>query len=332
MTSKAAWIAAILIAAFVAVIVIKVLVFPSPTEPTSATRKPGFMDLIEMEAPITDILVRTPQGPGNAGDDYSRAVAAYRDNKRIIPKPTPAVKASIAIMNEDTLDAMTQIYRHVSAGAARKDMKYLAVHTPGKLRVSPHLKEVTPLLRAAETVDLLASYHLANNRRKQAEAIYKDLMIMGRHMVNARSHIDMVNSGTLIQFDAMQGLVRTYQSMETKDKNFKKRRLAALHEYFTALKNFDGRYGNKLGVLWNVRPNPGDVFNIARNDKDRAWRVQAILCMGILRYTASNPSDTQRNNEMIEKYLNSSDPLEAAAAKAAKELSKADFNQLATAE
>jgi hypothetical protein len=332
MTSKAAWIAGILIAAFIAVVVVKALVFPSPTEPTSATRKPGFMDLIEMEAPITDILDRTPQGPGNAGDDYSRAVAAYHDNEQIIPKPTPAVKASITIINEDAVDAMTEIYRHVSAGAAKKDMKYLAVHTPGKLRVSPYLKEVTPLLRAAESVDLLARHLLANNRRKQAEAIHKDLLIMGRHMVNARSHLDMVNSGTLIQFDAMQGLVRAYDSMETKDKNFKKRRLAALREYFAALNEFDRRYGTKLEVLWKVRPNPGDVFNIARNDKDHAWRVQAILCMGILRYTASNRNDTRRNNEMIEKYLNSSDPLEAAAAKAAKELSKADFNQLATAE
>ena len=77
-------------------------------------------------------------------------------------------------------------------------------------------------------------------------------------------------------------------------------------------------------------PNPGDVFNVAENDKDRSWRIQAILSLGIVKFTATKRGDLRRVRKIIDKNVAGDDPLAAAAAKAAKELTARQFNQLGT--
>ena len=326
MSTKFGWIAAGLFALAIGGFILKQTVFPSPTRPSITTRRTGFMDRIEVDASITDILGALPTGGGNAGDDYHQAVTIYLAAKQAIEDAIIDLGKGADTGHEDALAALNGMYGHISSGAKKKEMKYLLVHAPKELRVGRKLPEIETLSEVAACMDLLAFYNLANNRLRQAEAIYKDLMIMGWHMAAARSHYHMVTTGFGIQRMGAQGLQSVYRTMGG---SFKQR-VEALEEYRSAARETGYAYTEKLDLLWKTKPHPGDVFNIAENDKDRAWRVQGVLAMGILRYTTGRRGDTKYNTRLLEEFAKDKDPLLAAAAKAARELTEPEFNLLGT--
>jgi hypothetical protein len=83
-------------------------------------------------------------------------------------------------------------------------------------------------------------------------------------------------------------------------------------------------------LILGTDPNPGDIFYTIDNDKDRCWRIRCIAMLGLIKYTASHSrGDSNAVEQYIGRFLNSSDPYEAAAAKAAKDLTKEQFRQLA---
>jgi len=326
MSTKFGWIAAGLFVLAIGGFIVKQTVFPSPTRPSPATRRTGFMDRIEVAASITDILGALPIGGGNAGDDYHQAVTIYLGAKQAIEDAIIDLGKGADTGHEDALAALNAMYGHISSGAKKKEMKYLLVHAPKELRVGWKLPEIGTLSEVAGCMDLLAAYHLENNRPRQAEAIYKDLMVMGWHMTGARSYYHMVTAGFGTQMTSAEGLATVYRAMGG---SFE-RRVQALREYHSAVREAEGIYGDKLGVLWKPKPHPGDVFNIVENDKDRAWRVQAVLAMGMLRYTADKRGDKKYNTKLLEELARDKDPLLAAAAKAAGKLTEPEFNVLGT--
>jgi len=326
MSMKFGWIAAGLFVLAIGGFILKQLVFPSPTRPSAATSRTGFMDRIEVAASITDLIGALPTGGGNAGDDYHQAVAIYLGAKQAIEDAIIDLGKGADTGHEDALAALNGMYGHISSGAKKKEMKYLLVHTPKELRIGWKLPEIEMLSEVGGCIDLLAAYHLENNRPRQAEAIYKDLMIMGWHMAAARSYYHMVTAGFGTQMTAAEGLQSVYRAMGG---SFEQR-VQALQEYRSAALDASRTYGDKLDVLWKTKPHPGDVFNIVENDKDRAWRVQAVLAMGMLRYTASGRGDKKYNTGLLEEFTRDKDPLLAAAAKAARELTEPEFNLLGT--
>lgn len=80
-------------------------------------------------------------------------------------------------------------------------------------------------------------------------------------------------------------------------------------------------------VFRKSRLDAGDIWNIAENDKNRAWRIQAILAMGLIKFTHASEANTARNNAMLERFLNSKDPLEKAAAQAQEPIPKTTSTQ-----
>ena len=326
MSMKVGWIAAGLFVLAIGGFILKQMVLQSPTRPSAATRRTGFMDRIEVAASITDVIGALPTGGGNAGDDYHQAVTTYLAAKQAIEDAIIDLGKGSDTGHEDALAALNGMYGHISSGAKKKEMKYLLVHAPKELRVGWKLPEIETLGEVGGCMDLLAAYNLKNNRPRQAEAIYKDLMIVGWHMTGARSYYHVVTAGFGTQMTAAEGLATVYRAMGG---SFKQR-VQALREYHSAVREADGIYGDKLNVLWKTKPHPGDVFNIAENDKDRAWRVQAVLAMGMLRYTADGRGDKKYNTRLLEKFARDKDPLPAAAAKAASELTEPEFNLLGT--
>jgi hypothetical protein len=86
-------------------------------------------------------------------------------------------------------------------------------------------------------------------------------------------------------------------------------------------------------VIWGIEsawrcPHPGDVFNLAANHADRAIRVEAIVVLGIIRHGQIGRGDQRTVRKLIDKYLESSDELEAAAAKAAHEMTQEDLRMM----
>ena len=313
----------------VAGVIVKVFVFPSTDAPTRETSKSGFMDVIEVDAKITDVLGAAPSGTGDAAEHYARAIELFFTNYDIIEDAAAALAGGDAQGCAEALKTLDEIRGHIGNGAKQASMKYLARHASGKLQVSKRQEDVERLGQTVDALKILGDYYIANNRLKDANAMYRDMFVVGWHMIEAHSHMHMALYGQDIAATALSGMSKSIERGLDKDTDYERR--APLHAYLGALNEFRSVYEEKSMVFHKVRLEAGDIWNIAENDKDRAWRVQAILGMGLMRFThESSKANTARNNETIEKFLNSEDPLEKMAAQAAKAYTEIDFNQAGT--
>jgi len=308
--------------------VIKTLVFPSPDASTPATGKADFLEVIEVEAKITDVLDAEPSGSEDAGEHYAQAVKVFHDNKEIILDGTVEIGKGDATGHAAALKAFEDIRMHIGNGAKQAEMTYLCKHTPAKLKVSKHSDEVAKLGITADVLDTLGDYYINNKRYKDADSLYRDMLVVGWHMMKSRSHVHMVTYGEDIMGSAMNGIIRSFDpSME---REAKLTAAEPLRMYNNALNEFVFVYREKVKILSKARLDAGDVWKIAEHDKDRMWRVQAILAMGMLKFSHPSKANTARNNELIEKFLASKDRMEKAAAEAAKAYTEVDFNTAGT--
>jgi|GEM_PF-3114708 len=309
-------------------ILIKVLVFPSADAVTRETSKPGFMEVIEVDAKITDVLDSAPSGPDDAAEYYVQAIELFFANKSILLDAAAALGEGKADGYAEALKTLEEIRGHIGNGAKQGKMNYLAQHASGKLQVSKRQEEVERLGQTIDVLDILGDYYIANKRLKDANAMYRDMFVAGWHMVQAHSHMHMTLYGQDIQATALNGMSKSMERLEDKKADYEQR--LPLRNYLDALNEFKIKYEEKSMVFHKPRLQAGDIWNIAENDKDRAWRVQAILGMGMIRFTHPSKANTARNNAMIEKFLNSGDPVEKAAAQAAKAYTEIEFNQAGT--
>jgi len=317
------------ILAAIAIVVVVMALIPSISEPTFATTKRGFLEILEVKAKLTDVLPAKPTGTGNAGEDYAPAVAEYRTNENIILKAADAVGKGESDGYDEVMASLEKIRGHVGDGAKKAKMEYLIKHTPKKLQVSWHQDEVDHLNDMFRAVNLLGKYYRASKRFDDAKALYSDMLVAGWHMVNSRSHPYMVLVGQQVQATGLNGLSNSHQ-VAAGGPPLDEYRLA-LRNYLGALNDFQAEYKEKLRVLRKAKPIPGDIWNIAKKDKDRAWRVQAILAMGLVRFThASSEINAKHNDAMIEEFLKTGDLLEKAAAQAAKDYTETEFNLAGT--
>jgi hypothetical protein len=305
-------------------VILKTLVFPSSEAPTRATTRTGFMDLIEVDIKIADILGSEPSGSGDAGGHYAKAVKLYLANKDAFFDATLAIGEGDAKDYPEVLKVFEGIRAHVSAGAKQADMTYMLKYDSGKLAVSKEQDVVFDLATTIQILDTLGDYYINNKRYKDADALFRDMLTAGWHMMKERAHLHMVMAGEIVQGVAMRGMIRSFDKDMERDAKLK---LAEpLKDYNSALNDFSRRYIHKIKILSKARLDAGDVWNIAENDKDRAWRVQAILAMGMIKFTRPTGANAARNTALIEKFLTSEDPLEKAAAEAAKAYTEKEFN------
>ena len=91
---------------------------------------------------------------------------------------------------------------------------------------------------------------------------------------------------------------------------------------------FQHRYSRKHKAIWSTELRVGDIFYVAEHDLDRAWRVQAILALGMVRFGNASGSERELAVETLKKYRQHSEPLYAAAAEAALTMTQEEFRQI----
>jgi len=315
--NKLGWIlAGVLLAALMCVILFVVL-FPQPSKPGAAVMATGFLEVKTPAETPALVLGSLPTGEGNAGDDYARAVALYLDKRDAIRyDATDAEKTEIR----------RQLLAHVAAGSAKAKMEYTFVHTPKTFVVGYFYQPAEQLYAVCGQLCDLAETDLKEKDLAEAEKIARALLMMGWHMAGEHSRVDMTNTGLQVQLDALGVLAAVCRT----EGGEKAKLLDKIQAYSDSLLAFRRHIEGKQRIVWALPPKPGDVFYVIENDKDRAWRVQAILALGVLRFTAQTRGDDRYTAKLIEQFKASSDPLEAAAAKTADEMTDVDFNLVGT--
>ena len=333
MANKIGWIVGFLLLAGIGGgIAMKLLVFPSQSVQSKETLEPGFSDLIEVDASPTSVLDAAPRAPGNAGDDYHKAVPLFRGLfKEIVRLRRPEINVKITkgreVVPGKTLEVLRKIHAHVAAGAKKKQMKYTFVHTPKEFQVGFfYLPAADNLQGISESLEVLLWHHLGLQEHARAVAVLQDAYVLGLHMAGERARVDMVQRGLRIQERALMGLDGVYSSW---DQAKYAQKLRLIRKQVIAVQAARSRYSRKREIVWSTKPNPGDLYFIVANDKDPAFRVQALLALGVVRFThADHRGDMKRTRELLDQYAASSNPLEAAAAKAAKNMTEEDFNDI----
>jgi len=329
MGSKLGWLLAGLLVVGVVGIILVMAVFPSASPATAATLREGVLDLHTV-GPPTAVLGREPTGAGNAADDYKKAIDLYNANIDVIKRGTidrGKIARGQASLDRRTMKILTDIAARVADGAQKKEMKYTLVHTPKKFQVGYFYEPADALRNISAAVTLLATQHYARKEYDEARKALQDAFVIGWHMMNERSRMDLVRIGLGIQRDAVAGLVTLYEKWPDEGGGEK---ISALSDYDRQLRRLGDSYDDKRRVIWVLGKgaSPGDVFNIIENDEDRACRVQALLYLGVLRFTAATRGDRRKTRKLIDKYAASDDLIEKAAAVAARDMAAEEKNFL----
>ena len=328
MGSKLGWLLAGALALLVLGAALWMLFFPGRSSPTKATAAKGVLDLQKTNVSIATVLGAEPSGAGNAGEDYRKAIQLYRLNRKAIEEYTRQQdEAPKAQPPAKTLEVLKQIDAHVAAGADKARMTYaLSLTTSKRLQANFFYMPAYDFEDISATLDALLNCHYHNGQFDKALAVLTHSLVLGWHMAEERAILHSVHSCLGIQIRSLNGMRDVYRA----GGGASKEKLASIQEYLSAVKTLRDAYDRKAEVLWTPRPHAGDVLNLAEHDQDRACRVQAIVTLGMLRFSAARRSDRRYAMALIERYAAASDPLDVAAAKTARDMAQDDVKNFAT--
>jgi hypothetical protein len=228
------------------------------------------------------------------------------------------------------LALLGKVAAHVADAAAKKNMSFYFRLTPKEIKRPYFAVEADRFQELYDVLDVLVRHHVlvgGEQEYPKAEKCLYHALVMGRHMVDERARFDIVSQGLVIQESACDTLIALYRMWKKPD------RADAVKAYKGGLVEITRQYAALRGVVWGIAspwrcPHPGDVFNLAANHADRAIRVEAIVVLGIIRHGQIGRGDQWIVRKLIDKYLKSEDELEAAAAKAADEMTQEDLRMM----
>lgn len=326
MGSKIGWIlSAVLVLGLIGFVLYMVMV-PSPSDPTIATGGEDFVKVHAVRVSPAVFLGAEPSAPGNAADDYRQAVAVFRsldsELRRTYGRLNDISGARYA-PPPDILEALDKILTFTAAGAAKKDLEY---YSPDKLVVKGHCQPAVDLTDVSTALEILVAWHYGAKRYDQEEKALRTIFIMGWQMANEHTRAGMILEGLTMQERVVNNLDELYQDWEP---NKHEAVLKGVREYGASLAVVKHFQDTKWQAIWKDRPEPGDLYRIIRLDQDRAWRVEALLALGAVRFTHEQfKGDMRVTLELLNQYSQDPDPYLRAAARCALALTEEGFNRV----
>ena len=334
MGSKIGWIVAGVILVGILVFV-GISVFSSPTyEAVNITRT--MLEKVTLSVPVDTVVGKAPTTPGNAAADYSRAVKVYKTNEDQLIKANNQFNERMTIqmrkkakdrtpvdIDSKALETLREMDSIVGNGATKATIDTYSMQPDGRYKFTPNIDPTGELQDVSRCMVFLADYYMQRKDYPQAEAVLKRTIIMGWQMEQERARYRSVSHGMGIQQLAMDYLVRLYTEMQ------KPELIETVDKYRRAVLEISDAYRVKLKFVWCPEPIPGDIFAMLEQDQDHAWRMEATMVLGILKFMYAKDANIMKNvNKLLDKAAASTDPLEREMARAAKDLPKDHYNQL----
>ncbi|MBI5723905.1 MAG: hypothetical protein HZA50_08110 [Planctomycetes bacterium] len=267
-----------------------------------------------------------PEQPGDAAEDYVKAMAEYNRNAKSIHDGIDAAKDP-AKLDAAVVGLLKGVQTHIAAATQKKEMRFTFVYTPKSFEVSPEyapIKELDDDLM--RLLYVLAVYHVAKGEFPAAQEAMKQMYTFYWHSAQDGSRVTMVVGGEKL------GLWATYLLAKEVFARWDEQHVRQAGRINEKLKQQVQAGDDKFQRVWGPNPSPADIFAIIAYDEDRAWRIDAILALGMLKFShASDGQVAMKVADLIERYSVSEDPLESAAAKAAKEFTREQFDKIQAA-
>ena len=225
---------------------------------------------------------------------------------------------------------LEKIAGHVADGAAKESMEYYFVLTEKEIPRPYYPMIVEDFNEVYSACDILVRHYILSAGEPaypKAEKVCFDLMGMGQHMIDERARLNIVSRGIGVQEGACMLLQRLYGRWN------KPQRQQVAGDYEVGLLPMKKTYNDLEGIVrglpapWNC-PHPGDTPHLALHHPDRAIRVDATIALGIVKHGAIGRGDQRHVAAVIEKKLDSEDPIEREAAETARDMTVEDTRKM----
>jgi hypothetical protein len=233
----------------------------------------------------------------DADPKYREALAYFEENKKALSRTNPP---------DDLIDHLTVLLvEAMNAGQAPEgflddQIAMQPVATPAygaALEAVPDavLRRAAKRAEAGETAEAVQA-------AQAVWALGERLMRNSVRLMNRRQGLVMLKGAANLFADCSE----KQPELATK-----------LEPWVPALRRFDEPWESKMAIVRVVRPHIGDLINMARNEKDLTFRLEAVLNLGVAKFNAGHRGNRRAIDETINAAKADANPLIAEAGRAA---------------
>lgn len=285
----------IIAVAFVPLLVAAALLYGVADGPTSVTNAEA---LSERVLPVGLPALTKPGNPDDdAGVYYEQAIGLLAEYPGVLTR-TREHDALVDELCELLLSA---------AEAGHIEPGFMDGHIPVQNGALPDYGEAIESIH--EWVIYRSAALFTHSEPDRARELAIAVWVFGRRMFEQDVRLYNRNTG----LDMMESAGGMLFEMSAQDPSLDTETLRAWSEAITKIRK---AWQPKLEVMLGVDPHPGDLVNIALNDGDRMFRVEATLRLGIHRYGVER-GNRRAMNRAIQAAIDSEDALLAEAGRAA---------------
>ena len=301
-------------------IVIYIIAGPSPIgQPTDRTTASGFMNPIKIGSGIGG-LTPTPTGSG-AGAVYLEAyqrIVKLATNRHALGQIT---STSNPVTSKPIVGIVTLLEQATTKTMSRKYLLFI-----NAVRLPKMTDTLTDRLNAiGQMTGAYAAGCIRDKRPKDAAKALTALLVFGERLWRHGLFVDVRTVGLEDMASAASGLRVLYQTGVTKN-NFEYHSASKLEHAVNAATT---QWYAKEKIVDVLNPNAGDMANIVRHDRDISWRLDAMLELGIARWSTSYAPRAHAIAAFLKHYTRNSNHWISAAAKKAYDMTPATMNELA---
>jgi hypothetical protein len=270
-------------------------------------------NLAEFSPPVEAIVAQNQ--PGDAGEKYSAASAAYDQNedacdafaRNPVGPPPPPMQL---VMDADSLSRMNLFAQNPQA-----IVDYQSNH--------PALDNLSKIGQDLQSAALLCRKDHPDQARKFLRAAYS----LGANLYRERVDYDEFSQG----MGLMNGAITAMAEMEPADSS---RQKLLQTQQQKILDLYDGNvkpiYDDVISKAdqQSIAEHAGDIFRFATKSKERMIRVEAILKLGRYRFDAARAADQLAAPRFLRRFQHDPDPAVQAAANAAANLTIEQYRMI----
>ncbi|MEZ6190677.1 MAG: hypothetical protein R3C45_05225 [Phycisphaerales bacterium] len=283
-----------------------VLLYGQADGPTSATSAQA----LALQSFSADLPALAQPGDPNtdAAVFYERAIALYAENSDALPRTRK---------HDELVDGLCELLLQAATSGIAGD-GFMDGHIPVAIGAQPDYGDA--LENIYENVIVRAAELYARGDTAGARDLALAVWLFGQRLFEHNT----LYYHRVVGLDMMESAGSILFEMAAKDGSPDP---AALRTWSAAIKQIRSAWQPKLEIVMGIDPHPGDLVNIALNDQDRTFRVEATLRLGIHRYQADR-GNRRAMQRAIAAAIASDDPMISQAGRAADALTLEEKRRL----